>query len=233
MTCPHCQARNPDGAAWCSQCLAPLGQAPTPPPTPEPARPVAERPQDAPTSALEATPGSAPAPRVTAGDDALVRTRDGAVEWRCRRCESWTSIDLTRCAVCNAEFGEDPTTTAEVRPVSPTTALAASILVPGAGHVMLGRIGTGIARGVIAWTWLLGGLALTTSAMSSDQTPISGVLLLLGAVGVWGASLVDLQTALAGRRDELLEPKVLVWVVAGVVGLLTITLMFQSFQLAN
>lgn len=212
MTCPHCQARNPDGAAWCSQCLEPLGQpapAPTAPTVPEP------------------TP-----PPVAAGDDALVRTRDGAVEWRCRRCESWTSIDLTRCAVCGAEFGED-TTTEEVRAVSPTTALAASILVPGAGHVMLGRIGTGIARGVIAWIWLLGGIALTTSATASDQTPISGVLLLLGAIGVWVASLIDLQTALAGRRDELLEPKVLVWVVAGVVGLLTITLMFQSFQLAN
>ncbi len=109
MTCPNCGARNPERAQWCSQCLTSLV-----PEEPE-AAPAAE-PEAAPKAAADPVAGPSefvPEP-MDAGaladthGDRLVRTNEaGDVEWRCRQCSSWTSVDLMKCGTCGLGFGQD------------------------------------------------------------------------------------------------------------------------------
>jgi hypothetical protein len=192
VRCPTCGARNADGADWCSQCYAPLGGA-TPPP------------------AVETSTSSAPARDVrTVGDE---------VEWRCARCRSWAPLLAEVCTTCGAPrtgFGE-PARRPGPQPQDRGRLVAASVLLPGLGHLLAGRVGTGVARLLLGLSWAAGGLAIARSAGAAGGI-LPAVPLLLGATIVWAASIRD--AAVLGDGQELLRPKVLAGLTVAVVGTL-------------
>lgn len=99
MRCPHCGARNTETAPWCTQCLAPLREAP--------ARPDAEAPAPtpAPTPAPGSTSSTPPAGATGTDDDRAFRSVDGQVQWRCPTCDTWQPLDVPTCGVCGQALG--------------------------------------------------------------------------------------------------------------------------------
>jgi hypothetical protein len=192
VRCPSCGARNADGADWCTQCYAPLGGA-TPPPE------------------VETSTDLAPSRDVrTVGDE---------VEWRCARCRSWAPLLAEACTTCGAPrtgFGE-PARRPGPQPQDRGRLVAASVLLPGLGHLLAGRVGTGVARLLLGLSWAAGGLAIARSAGTEGRI-LPAVPLLLGAIIVWAASIRD--AAVLGDGPELLRPKVLAGVTVAVVGTL-------------
>lgn len=214
MICPACGARNTDGAEWCTQCFVRLDADPAASPTRAPASRVT-RPQ----------PASA---RTAAVDHPDVRTTEDGVEWCCATCESWTSIDRFTCSACGLRMG-----TPALAPASPSDVTdlgARAMLVPGGGHLALGQRGTGTAVLVTVALWLVGGVLLAHAAIDSSQLPLSGLVLLFGAVGLWVVAARDARVLAGGGRRLLLQGSVLVWVIAGVTGLLVLSLLFASLS---
>lgn len=217
MRCPRCNARNPEGADWCTQCYADLR------PPSEPAEP----PEGGPAPEHE----GAPAERSGSGEggplrtgEGRFRTRDGELEWRCAVCAEWNPLGAGACTVCGTAFGrtlgggdEEP-----LADVEPATVVLASGILPGAGHILLGRTAQGVTRAAIFLFCLVGGYLLLRSAAASGQSLLPASPLLLGAAIVWAGSIYD-GLALTARQRELLTPRVLVWLVLGVVGLLLVS----------
>lgn len=158
MRCPRCRARNPDTAAWCSQCLVPF------------------------EAATHGRDGSATGP--TPGPGAG-RRRSAA-----RR--------------------SDPPA------VSPRRATVASVLLPGAGHLLLGRRATGLARVLLFAVWTIGGIVLLGGARAADASAMPALPLLGGAAVVWATTAVDAALAAQGERRELLAGRRLLWLVVAV-----------------
>jgi hypothetical protein len=206
VRCAACGARNAPGAGWCTQCFAAFGSTA---PDPAPRADGADVPD--PASTVEADPG--------AGRGREVRVREGdQVEWRCRRCGSWSALEATACTTCGEQrhgFGDRTPVAAASPSASPTAALAASVVLPGLGHLLLGRPGTGLAR-LLTWlVWLPGGVVTVRATTGAGTLP--GVVLLAGAAALWVATLLDTRALVAGRGDERLTARALAWLVAGVV----------------
>lgn len=235
MNCPKCGARNTADAAWCTQCFTDLRPPAAEPPSPAPAPPEV-RPEAQPD--LPPTPSPPNSPPRPAADGTLragggrFRQSGNGIEWSCRICESWNPIEVTRCQLCGAVFAEsdDAATTTDT---APQTLLAATLALPGLGHILAGRVGTGVARLVVALVWLIGGIALIVSASGADGSILPGVILLLGAAVVWGATFLDVQHLLAGRTTEILDARRMLWLVVGVIGLLTISFMLAAMRLSG
>jgi hypothetical protein len=195
VRCSACDARNADGADWCTQCYAPLGGA---------------------TPAPEVETPSTPAP---ARD---VRTVGDEVEWRCRRCRSWAPLLAEACTTCGGPrtgFG-DPARRPAPAPADRGRLVAASVVLPGLGHLLAGRVGTGVARLLLGLSWAVGGLAIARGAGAEGRI-LPAVPLLVGAIVVWAASIRDV--AVLGEGSELLRPKVLAGLTVAVVGTLLLT----------
>lgn len=206
MRCPACGARNSGGAGWCTQCYAPLGDATAPPPVEVATGP---RPDPAPEGPASATSASARDVR-TVGDE---------VEWRCARCRDWSPLLAEACRTCGGPrtgFG-GPVNRPAAGPTDRGRAVAASVLLPGLGHLLAGRAGTGIARLLLGLSWLVGGVAIAAGADGGGRA-LPAIPLLLGAVIVWAASIRD--AAVLGTGDELLRPRVLAGLTVAVVGTL-------------
>jgi ribosomal protein L40E len=224
VRCGACGARNTDRATFCTQCYGPLDEAP---PTSAGPSPTADR---APTSDRAPTEDRAPAGGGSAtaggGADRDVRDREGEVEWRCRRCGAWSALTATTCATCGGEregFGVGSGRRAD-RPVPPAVVLTASALLPGAGHLLVGRVGTGAARLVLWVLWLPAGTAMVRAA-GGGVVAAPGLALLVGAALLWLATLVDARRLTVGDAREVLGPRPLLWLVAGVVGLMVVLAM--------
>lgn len=204
MRCPRCGARNTAAAAWCTQCFASLEAAdpPADPPAESPATPPPPPAVSQPVGPIEAS-------------ERDIRVRGEDVEWRCAACHGWSSLEASACTVCGAprhgfDEGGSPATAPTER-VGPTGALLASVLFPGLGHALRGRVGTGLARTVLWLSWGGGGLAVL---LGSGGGPVAAVLL-LAAVLLWAVTLVDLQRLAAGQ-PPLATGRVLAWSVVGV-----------------
>lgn len=177
IRCTSCGATEPAGAGWCGQCLTPFAVVP-----PDTASPSTA--PDAPP------PGVPPAPTPDGAADAAardVRTVDGEVEWRCAACDGWNPLLAVRCTRCGTErtgFG----TAAEVRG-RPVAALglrvATSAVLPGLGHLLSGRAGTGTARLLLWLLWAAGGVGLLGGPLAP------AAVLLLGAAVLWATTLAD------------------------------------------
>lgn len=209
MRCTECGATNADSADWCSQCYAALG--------------VPEAPGGAPQSAP--VPGAAPAQEQGAapGESSVegFRRRDGYVEWQCPSCGLWTPVEALACSACGTTIAArwervDADRAATGRRLSEpwTAALALTAVVPGAGHIGIGRYAAGIARAVLYAVWLAGGVALWRAGGF-----LAGGPLLVGAGALWAGSLADVAALRAGRR-EVLGGRSLLWLVVGVLVLL-------------
>lgn len=210
MQCRACGATNPDSAAWCGQCLVRFD-------TPEPAATRA----GPDTPAAPATAGTATQPT----SDAFRRVGD-ELQWACPQCNQFNGIDDPVCAVCGTPFVERFRAAEEPEPPRNwSQALAFSAVAPGAGHLAVGRYGSGWARLVLFVSWIIGALL-----MSSSGGARAGVPLLLGAAVMWAGSLVDLQRLREGR-EELLVGRRLLWLVLGVLLLLGVTMVTSALQI--
>jgi hypothetical protein len=241
MRCGSCGARNPETADWCSQCFVPLGAAPATAADDDPAPVLGDDPApvlgDEPPDRPARDPATGPvdaAPGATDGGGRDVRERDGEVEWRCATCEAWSSLHAPRCERCGAPrtgFGVDQPEA--VAPEDAEQLVVWTVLLPGLGHVRAGRVGSGVARGVIAVGWLLGGLLLGVGAVRAGTAPVAAVPLVLGAAAIWVASVRDVAALARGESRELLDARGLLWLVAGVTGLLVVTLLVQTMRLTG
>jgi hypothetical protein len=218
MRCVSCGARNAETADWCTQCYVSLRGRPADPvelsasslaPSSEP-----ESSEQVPSPPPPSRP-VAPAPTGAHRD---VRDHDGDVQWRCERCDTWSPLLAPSCTTCGGPrhgFGEGVASPAD-REVSPGSVTALSVALPGAGHLLVGRIGTGSARLLLWVLWLVGGLS-TVRGAGSGTLALPGVVLLVGAAVLWAATLVDVQHLTAGRDREVLGTRPLLWLVGGVV----------------
>ncbi len=166
--------------------------------------------------------GGAEAARSAPVEVGDVRDIDGVVEWRCRTCGSWVGLEQAACTVCGTArtgFGGDTSSTRDVRDLDGSRILGASLVLPGLGHVLAGRIGSGITRMLLALIWLIGGLWWLV-ATTTGRLP--GVILVIGAVLLWVASAMDIRGLLAGG-EEPFGVRGLLWFVVGVTALLMIT----------
>lgn len=228
MRCPSCGARNADSAEWCTQCYAPLRapSAPDPAPPTTPDAVPGTRPEPGPTAAAPAATDARAqdAAATTTADDRFRRTAEG-IDWRCEVCDTWNPIERTTCVTCQAPFARTIAPPEETpRPeVNELAVVAASLALPGAGHVMLQRTGAGVLRMILYVTWLVGGIALLRAAVTAEQSALPAVPLLLGAFVILGASVVEAQQATEDRDLTILTPRVILWLVVGVLGLLTVT----------
>jgi TM2 domain-containing membrane protein YozV len=215
VRCPACGARNPDGSAWCTQCFAATDPSTAPAAGPvmalgtPPAATTPPAPQTAPVTVDASSRdlgASSAAPSAATRD---IRQRDEVVEWRCGRCDDWTVLERGTCHTCGATragFGASasPRTT---RALEPATALGVSLVVPGAAHLLTGRVGSGIARALLGLGWLL--VALLTWGSSAGTPPVVALVFLTGAATVYGATLVDAWQLGRPANRELLRPRVL------------------------
>lgn len=241
MRCPSCDARNPDDAAWCSQCFATLA---TPAPT-DPTQPDADPTDAAPTgrrrapAVPSAPPATGQATPTTVGPGDRMRRSEGGIEWRCAVCDTWNPLSLESgttdvCTACQTPLREivvqGPATASAPR-VSETTALVGTALLPGLGHVLLGRAASGGARMLLYVVWLAGSLALLAGAAGSGQSLLPAAVLLVGAALVWAGSMADTFGLARHTGRELLQPRVLLWIVVGVLGLLVLALTTSAVRL--
>lgn len=207
MRCADCGASNADSADWCGQCYAPFATAESVP-SPAPAAP-------APEGSAAPEPGEPGEPTAEG-----FRRHDGTVEWQCPDCGEWSAVVSLRCAVCGQTIAArweraDPDRAAAAQRLSEpwTAALALTAVVPGAGHIGLGRYGPGFARAVLFAVWVAGGVALWRAGGA-----LAGGPFLLGAGVLWAGSLADIAALRSGRR-ELLGGRSLLWLVVGTLAL--------------
>lgn len=209
-SCPACGAREPVDAAWCSQCHRRFDgpdEAATSEPDPDPTVAADER---------AAGPGERDDDDV--GTDRDVRVVDGEVEWRCERCQAWTSLTAATCRRCDAPrrgFGD-----AAPLPVVAASDVGrlrlASVVLPGAGHLLAGRRGSGAARAVLTVVWLAIGLRLLVAAGPGGPV-VPSLPLLVGAGVVWVGSVVDVGRLTVPGARPLLDARVLTWLTVAVV----------------
>ncbi len=157
------------------------------------------------------------------------------LEWRCAVCEHWNSVGSNTCSVCGTPFGRTLGIEAEspaVRDVDQATLVVASALLPGMGHVLLGRTVMGVVRALTYLAWLIGGWLLARSAAAAGQSILPAVPLLLGALAVWASSIYDALAVSTGGR-ELLTPRSFFWLVVVVVGLLVIGFVPSLLRVGN
>lgn len=212
MRCDACGATNPDTAAWCGQCYRRFDE---PDPEPEPEAPSAVSSADAPTNA--AVPPSQPV-----GSAAQGFRRDGeGLQWECPECNSYNPLELQRCAVCGTSFVERFRSDEPEPPRNWSQALLLSAVAPGAGHLAVGRYGSGWARLLLFCVWVAGAVLLTSAGGS--RAVVVAAPLLLGAVVLWGGTLVDIYRLQQGD-NELLAGRTFLWLVVGVLLLLGVSL---------
>lgn len=215
MRCGACGARNAEDAAWCTQCYATLVAASAVEAAGSELRTAT--PADG-TAQSEALPSDSPGADSWTGRD--VRAVDGEVEWRCGTCDSWVALETPLCGTCGAPrsgFGDAATPSRQVTDVPEQTLLATSVLLPGLGHVLAGRTGSGVTRMLLWLLWAAGGLWWV---LSTGQGRLPGTVLIGGAVILWGATLVDANAITKGAAAEPFGVRGLLWTVVGVTGLL-------------
>lgn len=226
MRCPACGAHNPDGAAWCSQCYHRFHQQASPAAAPATRAPVAEDGDEA----REAAAG------VTDGASDRFRSADDGVEWRCPACDVWNPMELTDCARCGTAFQRTlrlDDRDAPARDLPAGQVLAMSVVLPGSGHLLLGRTASGLGRVLLYLVWAVGGLVLLREAAATDQSVLPAIPLLGGALALIVTSVVDVLAVQRGDSTELLTPRVLLWLTVGVIGLTMVTLLTSALSVGS
>lgn len=207
MRCAACGATNPDTAAWCGQCYRRFEQD-----DPAPSN-GAGAPNEAPAADRQRTaPATATEGFRRVGDE---------LQWECPECGQFNDIELTSCAICNTSFLQRFRTEEPEPAHNWTGALLLSAVAPGAGHLSVGRYGTGAARLLLFVAWVLGAILLATSAGSGAL--VAATPLLLGAVVLWALTLVDVFRLQRGEA-EILAGRTFLWLVVGVLLLMAVAL---------
>jgi hypothetical protein len=212
VRCPQCGATNPDTAAWCGQCLQRFDQLEAPAPD------AAEIPEPATDDGLDVLDGAAVVPTeapipppTTEGAEGFRREGD-EVQWQCPQCDRFNSIEVQHCEVCGTAFFARFQEQQVEPPRNWNAALLMSVLAPGAGHISVGRYGTGVARLVLYLGWVIGAMAVTSFAGGRGALVVTP--LILAALVLWAGSIVDVYRLQHGDK-ELLGGRSLLWLVVG------------------
>jgi hypothetical protein len=234
MRCPHCNALNPEGADWCSQCLTRFTR---------PATPTGSRTGSGNGSGTIPPEPLRPPPSVVAGGRASVdpfhdaafidlaeRSEQPAeaeqdATWRCPACGTSNALSLDRCSACGRSMFESfgPARTARAtEPRSPQTAALLSI-VPGLGHFYLKRPAEGFSRLVSFLWWLAVALMLTARPLLPLRAIFIVAVLALVAVSVLEAH----QQAIDQRPPPILTPRVFLYS-----WLALLAILFMGFMIA-
>jgi len=190
LRCPNCGALVSEDAAWCGQCFAPLGRAPEPPPAAQPTE-----------IATGATTERAERPMPF---------------WPCPVCGGKNPIQLDSCATCGTPFAQVMRAPGERTRIEPRDAAIRSLIFPGLGHRALGRGIDGLARGVLFAVTFGLGVLLAIAAAGSGALVAAFALFLVAGVSVYAMSAVEAHR-LAQGGDLIVETKVLMWALVGVV----------------
>lgn len=224
IRCPDCGAHNPANARWCSQCLRRF-EADPPASGPATANP---RGADVTRSAQDDTdldaalfPAVPPVPWSSgpAVDTGAFLAEGGQIRWRCSVCEAINELDVLVCATCGTALAEH-----DRAPVDWDVARRRAVLAPGWGHLAAGRAATAWARLLLSAVWLLGALGLLATGGITALAPAAP--LLAGVAILWIGGVADVDR-LAHGREELISPRVLLWVVVGVLVGVLLTLMLR------
>jgi hypothetical protein len=219
--CPSCGALATRDAEWCGQCLTVLA---------EPARPVPVGPTEVRRPGPSGngagpdgvTPGT-PAPAAVAPTEFRhpIETDRASAEgpsWTCPACGEGNPLALDECTVCGTSFkslfrgGERPVD------LDPRSATTSSLLLPGLGHIRLGRVAEGVAR-LVLFAW-----AVATAAMVVLSAPAEGLgplgvlaaMFLAAALAVYVLSAVDARRGAEGA-EPVLSTRALLYGSAGLV----------------
>lgn len=209
MQCPACGASNPDSAAWCGQCYRRFDED-TAPETPSPNGSGTAPPPAADAAPVTQSSQSAPD---TGGEAEGFRRVGDELEWECPECGSFNGIELTSCAICGTSFLQRFRSEEPEPERNWSAALLLSAVAPGAGHLSVGRYGTGAARLLLFVAWIVGALMLATSAGSGAL--VAATPLVLGALILWAMTLFDVYRLQQGE-SEILAGRTFLWLVVGV-----------------
>jgi hypothetical protein len=200
--CPSCGALATRDAEWCGQCLTVLAER---------ARPATVGPAEV---RQPESSGDGAAPDSVETD----RARAEVPSWTCPACGEGNRLALDECTVCGTPF--KALFRGEERPVDldPRSATTSSLMLPGLGHIRLGRVAEGVAR-LVLFAW-----AVATAAMVMLSGPAEGLgpLRLLAAMFVAAALAVYVLSAVDARRaaegaEPVLSTRALLYGSAGLV----------------
>lgn len=200
--CPSCGALVSRAAEWCGQCLTVLA---------EPARPATVGPAEE-TQLGPIGNGAAPDPIETG------RSTAEGPSWTCPACGEGNSLSLDECTVCGTSF--KALFRANERPVDldPGSATTLSLLLPGLGHIRLGRVAEGLAR-LVLFAWAVATAAMVVlSAPAEGLGPLGLLAAMFGAAAlvVYVLSAVDVRRAAEGA-EPVLSTRALLYGSAGLV----------------
>lgn len=221
--CSACGAHNPAQARWCGQCLRQFEDRSASDAT------AAQRRGSDPTQSTadhadpDATlfPAVPPVPSsMTFGVDTGAFLAEGdQIRWRCPACEAVNDLEVLVCGTCGTALADS-----DRRPVDWDLARRRAVMGPGLGHLVAGRGLAGWARLVLSAIWLLGALGLLATGGVTALAP--AVPLLAGVCILWIGGVLDIER-LAHDRDEVVSPRVLLWVVVGVLVGVLLTLLVR------
>lgn len=179
-------------------------------------------------------PDPEPARGTGLSDPRFRRTGEG-VDWRCASCDTWNPIERSSCSVCGtslaATMGEEDEAAAP--DVAPATIAVVSFVLPGTGHILLGRVAAGIGRMLLYVVWTVGGIALLRAAAGTDGSVLPSMPLLTGALVLLATSVIDAEALRRGDATEVLSMRSLLWLTVGVIGLTTLALVGSALSVAG
>lgn len=236
--CPSCGGLVGQGAAWCGQCLTPLGESVpvgAEPPKPEPAqveksdRPMANGqvvPDVVPDQ--ESAPSARPRTKKSSGQ---FRAVGEGLLWACPECDMENPLEASACERCGTPFRslfhQGP-----VRPsVDPGRAAALSLVFPGLGHRALGRSAEGLARAVV-FLWTVGmGLAILATAGGEGAGPFRALLLVLfaAAVIVYATTATDARRIARGE-EPMMSSRILLYGSTGLMFVIVVMLVVSGMR---
>jgi hypothetical protein len=136
--------------------------------------------------------------------------------WPCPVCGGKNPIQLDSCATCGTPFAQVMRVPDERARIEPREAAIRSLIFPGLGHRAVGRGLDGLARGVLFAVTFGLGASLAVAAAGSGALVAAFILFLLAGIGVYAMSAVEAY-GLAQGGNLLVETKVLMWALVGVV----------------
>lgn len=238
--CPSCGGLVGEGAAWCGQCLTPLGAGATRlsgrPETrasdAEPApRPMTNG-QVVPTdTAVAEEPASSRRSGKTRSAGRFRAVGEGLL-WSCPQCEMENPLEASACARCGTPFRDLFQEGAPARPaVDPGRAAALSLMFPGLGHKALGRSAEGLARAVV-FLWTLGmAVAILATAGGPAVGPFRPLLLILfGAAALVYATTATDARRIARGEDPIMSSRLLLYGSTGLMFVIVVMLVVSGMR---
>jgi hypothetical protein len=123
--------------------------------------------------------------------------------WTCPTCGTDNVLEASICRACGTPFGALFREPEARRATSPQRAVALSLLLPGLGHAVAGRVAEGLARGVVFGYALATGITVVVARSGLGLGPFLPLMLF----GFAAAGFLYVVTAVdAGRVAQGIAP---------------------------